>query len=963
MHKATELTAWDCPHQVDYLSAPPIPGNSDEECSEFTNAISEALSGELPYLTRHDLDPSLPSPEKAVIPYNSLAWVLRDGYPWMPVYVCDPAILKPTLTNLGTRVIYTCLSMFEASHSCDDLGNAHAQYLETATQRATNFRLVYYFGKHEFGLHRAKGVFRTWLGPDHDYLVKGLPRSIFINKHGRQWRSRNDFMFNIFDAAMLEVKSHRMLPQLVASDFTTSRVPLTILPTRRSNNNDDDVDAPARQSHSDDDSYSNESASDQGVDVDSDDQQDVANHGSMYGVMAWSQRSPTLWMPAYVCDPFKLRSTLELLEEASTRLPPGFTPSDMRLVARDPQASSDDEGATSAAAHTTAVAPKAARSLDVDTRSSRSPKRRKSTRNHLPASPPPVTTKPRTVPSQSRPPPPAKKRARSPSPTENNSNQPTRASFDPKDSAVAIGPGFTQPMRHGGVMQTSNSYVRHTPPSKRPTEPDRPAPVAPAVKEVRITETAIKDIPLDSMAWARRSDTLSASSPWWPVYVCDPERLQPTLEHLGNRHQKLLVTAKQYPNSLRLVYLFGGTPDVCAKNMARWRGPDHDLLLKGHPAHAMTGRVVREFARAVRDATKYAATDAYTRLLPDMAESDMVPRYIPPQVPPYSVAWAKSGGDDAPWLPVYICDHNALDPSKHDLVNDRLMSIVKANPEHYRIAYFFGTRHLYEHILHVIQKTLMGGCCAFLKRDPRQRLLPYMVPTDMNLALPAPEKYAIPLNQMVWALSDAYPWLPAFVCDPEHLPCDLRALGAYGDVVPALHKTRGSIKLWECSEYEALIKGHAESMVLADDAWDEFAKAMSNAADFMANDPADRVLPGFEPTNTSRTDEPDAIDLTSSPEATPPSGRRREVASGKRHACRPRQDESAPSDRDDTATDQELEGELSVNSKVMRNKRSISQHAETKKAADDFKYNPTQRQVLQGLCMIEWHGLSCSCVR
>ncbi|RLO00691.1 hypothetical protein DYB28_004398, partial [Aphanomyces astaci] len=335
--------------------------------------------------------------------------------------------------------------------------------------------------------------------------------------------------------------------------------------------------------------------------------------------------------------------------------------------------------------------------------------------------------------------------------------------------------------------------------------------------------------------------------------------------HAGNRHQKLLVTAKQYPNSLRLVYLFGGTPDVCAKNMARWRGPDHDVLLKGHPAHAVTGRVVREFARAVRDATKYAATDAYTRLLPDMAESDMVPRYIPPQVPPYS---------------------------------------------------------------------------AFLKRDPRQRLLPYMVPTDMNLALPAPEKYAIPLNQMVWALSDTYPWLPAFVCDPEHLPCDLGALGAYGDV--------------------ALIKGHAESMVLADDAWDEFAKAMSNAADFMANDPADRVLPGFEPTNTSRTDEPDAIDLTSSPEATPPSRRRREVASGKRHACRPRQDESAPSDRDDTATDQELEGELSVNSKAMRNKRSISQHAETKKAADDFKYNPTQRQVLQGLYMIEWHGLSCS---
>ncbi|KAF0748799.1 hypothetical protein AaE_007243, partial [Aphanomyces astaci] len=45
-------------------------------------------------------------------------------------------------------------------------------------------------------------------------------------------------------------------------------------------------------------------------------------------------------------------------------------------------------------------------------------------------------------------------------------------------------------------------------------------------------------------------------------------------------------------------------------------------------------------------------------------------------------------------------------------------------------------------------KDALNEAEAFLKRDPRQRLLPYMVPTDMNLALPAPEKYAIPLNQM-----------------------------------------------------------------------------------------------------------------------------------------------------------------------------------------------------------------------
>ena len=65
-----------------------------------------------------------------------------------------------------------------------------------------------------------------------------------------------------------------------------------------------------------------------------------------------------------------------------------------------------------------------------------------------------------------------------------------------------------------------------------------------------------------------------------------------------------------------------------------------------------------------------------------------------------------------------------------------------------------------------------------MNEDDSMRLLPYMVPTDMDLSLKPPPPIPIPIGDMVWALSAGYPWMPAYVCDPHKLRGDLFHLGA-----------------------------------------------------------------------------------------------------------------------------------------------------------------------------------------
>ncbi|ETW05073.1 hypothetical protein, variant 1 [Aphanomyces invadans] len=1278
LHKASELQPWDCAHQSNYLNAPPIPGNSDEESAEFTSAISEALRfaecGKLEYITPNDVDPTVPSPDKQVIPYNSLAWVLREGFPWMPVYVFDPNLLKPSLANLG---------------------NGHAPLMENAIKRPTLFRLVYYFGTHELGLHRSKGVFRSWLGPDHDNLVKGLPRSMFVNKHGREWRSKNPFMFTIFETAMNEVAdfvaqapSNRLLPHLVPSDLTSGFVPFTPFNEgERRGNAGNATDEVYSNESGDDDCHGREVDSDHGLDVD----EVVPGHKIQvpprgpYDVLVWSPISKVLWLPAYVCDPFKMRSTVDTwgskyvemlqtvraapndkrlvyffgdhcfgvrrptdmirpwncpeheqfmrialeqnpnawdeaqaysLEDSATRLLPGFTETEMRRSARDSRASSDDEDeGYGPKLHTTSVQSKPVRPRDVEV-PSHSPKRRKSSASSAP-------TDPRKRVQRAQPPPMAKKRVVPPTPSTTEANQ---SSW--RGQGAAKGHEPPEPLQEPSLEQPENSSTSEgeshscSPKDLKPSEPKR--------HELKIAPVAIQDIPLNSLAWARMNDT-----PWWPVYVCDAEKVQPSLKHMGTRHRTLLNTAKEYPHSLRLVYIFGSSPSfgVCSKNMTLWQCAEHSALLKGHPAHALSGRVMRDFTKAVRDAVKYHDTDAYTRLLPDMAESDMS-RYIPPQVPQNSVAWVKTG-DDAPWRPGFLCDHNALDPSEHDLgkINDRIMRIIQDNPFRYRIVYFFGSRqfgvlkpkssvqwwncpnhtqyvegypsNLCENIdlefavkdteaflasdrlsnlypfdqeseshrlrqfddraarkpapnlapapvapsvdlaspppssapgephkndaappkarrgrqkkqptisdtttivgapppvsttwtsnacvswakvkgypwwpsyicdpnklrdelvllgnghrsqlqqarqrptthklvyyfgsnsfgLQIVDpsnpqsvikpwncedhKLFRGGypikmsadsknivdefkdavkeAEAFLDEDPSMRLLPYMVPTDMDLTLRRPPDFPIPLNAMVWALCDSYPWMPAFVCDPSKLLCNkdklspqqkkllARAMAKpdecwlvyyFGVRTFALHKTRGTIKLWDCSEYQNFVRGYAESLIVADDAWEEFANAIADAKDFMSKDENSRELPGMETMVLPIA--PDAIDLTLSPDSTtqrkarsipdlsledgvvpPQRSKRCEVRPGIRHhrfklPVHREEYISANSNLsdDEAAIDDDVEAGIAASNRKLKQTKRAVDLVSSRMTPDDFKYNPAQRQFLQAI--------------
>ncbi|RHZ27573.1 hypothetical protein DYB37_000300 [Aphanomyces astaci] len=61
------------------------------------------------------------------VPYNSLAWVRPQGFPWWPVYVCDPTELRDDLHHLGRN---------------------HVTLLMRARNEPNDHRLVYYFGRY-----------------------------------------------------------------------------------------------------------------------------------------------------------------------------------------------------------------------------------------------------------------------------------------------------------------------------------------------------------------------------------------------------------------------------------------------------------------------------------------------------------------------------------------------------------------------------------------------------------------------------------------------------------------------------------------------------------------------------------------------------------------------------------------------------------------------------------------------
>ncbi|KAF0698712.1 Aste57867_10666 [Aphanomyces stellatus] len=1289
LQKPSELDPWDGPNQEEYMEASPLPSNSVEENAEFTAALSEAQNfvrtGELPYLLPSDLDINVEPPPTQVIPYCSIAWVLRDGYPWLPAYVIDPHMIKPELKLLG---------------------NEHAQYLEPARAKPESYRLVFVFGSHKIVvLHKSKIRLRSWHGPEHDILVTGLPRALFINKVGRIWRARNALMFNQFDKAMEEVAefiaqddSVRMLPDVVAADMEVSAFPL-----RLENANE----------------ASSDREIDNGVELFGDEEPPHDETVEMDSV-AWTilNNNGDDWVPVYVCDPFRVRSKLHhlgsahlpllnrvkakpettrliyffgshnfgvrkpsgmmkpwycrehnqfaakvrggnqsgALDEAEaffatdkrTRLLPSFVPSDMDPSMKSPIDSDDDDLRVKSPDEDKPRA-KASHGSNQSLEPTKS-----STRSHAPVD----TTQGSPLMQRKRPwsaidegtptsSTSGKKRTQNDSTStarppviraggvvtphrQYNANHPT---VDTTRRNTATNERDASPpsssTRHGVTTLSKNSSRATSPVVTRELIPPSPA----KAKELTMPEVNIDKIPLNSVAWAR----LKPDSLWWPVYICDPDRLQPKLKNLGTRHATLLKSVQDF-KELRLVYMFGSTGDfnICKKHVMPWNCPQQSLLIQGYPSSYVSGKR-KQFIRAVREAMTFFGTDAHTRLLPHMVEEDIVPRYIPHNVPQNCVAWAKA--EEFPWLPVFVCDPQHLNPKEHTLgkINDRAVQIATENPDSYRIVYYFGSRHFgmlksqgmvrwwncpehdqfvkgfpvymacgknkesvenlqaafrdtqaflasdrldfpvpYDckserlrlahardvalppappppakpttpaapspiaqrvnplkqmkltakstlaptakrrgrppknpqpppgvplvstvpvdpnvwtsntcvawarikgypwwpsyicdpaklrddlvllgnghrtylekvkqspsteklvyyfgshnfglHKLSTIklwncpdQKALTQGSPfimnssyqevfdefksamkeveAFLEEDDSMRLLPYMVPTDMDLTLQPPPSIPVTLNTMVWALSAGYPWMPAYVCDPFKLRPQLHHLGNahekmltkaqgnpekcwivyyFGANTFGLHKTRGTIKPWQCDEVDNFTKGYAESLLIADGAWDEFHAAMVDAKAYVAQPEATRVLPGMVPSDMDPMLAPpsssaaqgcdgaadNTIDLTSSPESTAPrdasldmvcisldvlaASRARAVVVARKprfpvgHSFPKRHWSGSSTETDDEAC-------RGVPTSPSHKKRSMQ---EKEAVADDFKYNRTQRQLLQEL--------------
>ncbi|KAH9107694.1 hypothetical protein AeMF1_017012 [Aphanomyces euteiches] len=129
--------------------------------------------------------------------------------------------------------------------------------------------------------------------------------------------------------------------------------------------------------------------------------------------------------------------------------------------------------------------------------------------------------------------------------------------------------------------------------------------------------------------------------PWWPVYICDPNKLRPKLHLLGGGHQTIAKKARLFPDHYRLVYFFGSynfsllkaTPQLVKK----WRCPEHDSYATGFPKSLFKKKdteLIESLAMSLREAEDFLAQDESMRILPKMVPSDMDPSLEPPPTPP-----------------------------------------------------------------------------------------------------------------------------------------------------------------------------------------------------------------------------------------------------------------------------------------------------------------------------------------
>ncbi|KAH9116835.1 hypothetical protein AeMF1_009238, partial [Aphanomyces euteiches] len=703
------------PSDLDPTLEPPALETAYKVMDEYVESKAEKIHSSVPH--------NVISPDRAVaLPYDCVGWSKSDGYPWWPVYVCDPDKVRTTLMTLG---------------------NGHDYIVNEATKKPDACRIVYYFGSRRFGLNEIQAkTMQKWKDQNHEILLEGLPKSAMKRKGTPR----------VFRIAVEEAEA------FLASGKTVLTFP-----------------------HATD---ANASAEDE--QYESDGRDDIKEEWDIpVDTVAWAYLSGFPWLPVYVINPFRLKANLEhlgrghsgILEEAK------LNPETFRIVYyfgshnfglhKSPERTMR---AWKCRDHDAMCFPTPSNKQKTKSFREQVKKALSEVENYL-ASDESKRLLPMMVASDMEP----VSQVESVQPIKNPPRGSKTSRYSREQTATK-----PESIKTTSSKTVPTSPARPVPSQSKKSRENVPSNESPAAQtlEKRSEKPSSKDassknkrrvtsklIAYDTIAWG-----LLEGFPWMPVYVLDPFKLKTDLHLLGSGHQGTLRKAQQYPDRYRIVYYFGthnfGLHIHPSTTLRPWNCEEHPSFVDGYPKASCRGKkVVEDLIDGVKEAECFAAADPNTRLLPYMVPSDTNFSLKPPtplHVPYNSLGWAISDG--YPWMPVYVFDPFQLQPKLQILGSGHreLLRRARAAPDETRIVYYFGSHSFGLHktdgtlkpwdcpehdqyleaksdSLLYIKKTVMDEFDiamdeveVFTSAEKSQRVLPFMDPSDVDLTAHAP---------------------------------------------------------------------------------------------------------------------------------------------------------------------------------------------------------------------------------
>ncbi|ETW04941.1 hypothetical protein, variant [Aphanomyces invadans] len=656
------------PSDINPLMAPPPPETAYFVPDERMSRVEKAKT--LTTVVLHDTHPEAK--------LDTVAWAKSDGYPWWPVYICDPEKVKHTLLALG---------------------NGHEIIYNDAVRKPSVLRAVYFFGSHRFGLSEVHTkAIQPWDAENHAVLLQGVPKKLMGRKG----------VVEFFAKALDE-----------ANEFIESCHPVLMFP---------DVIEEELQHEQGDSNLSKSTM------------EDTKENAFImpYDCVAWAYLSGFPWLPVYVIDPFRLQHHLEnlgnrhakVLDEArlhadTYRIVYYFGSHNFGLH-KTPHLTMRKWGSPE---HDSMCVPNPHKSKRSSFRSQ--VKKALAEAEVFLASSERIRVLPKMVASDMlRLAEADRLRAEAAStkalqdvpdnvPTRSTAQTSVRKKAPTSPSKRRSAPTKSTPSQ---LPTPTKGRVSNTPLPTIESEGDSDSShfeklLLKQDKKLAAMEKKKKNrpnfdlVPFNSLAWA-----LLEGYPWLPVYVLDPFELQPELHLLGNGHGASLRKARKFPDRYRIVYYFSSHnfglhlhPETTLRS---WNCPEHATFVTGFPKSSCRGKkVLMDLIDGVKEAECFAASNPRTRCLPYMVPSDTDPALPPPSaqfVSFNSLAWAITEG--YPWMPVYVFNPFQLRFKLLNLGSGHrdLLRRARASPEECRIVFYFGS-HSFG--IHKLKGTLKPWNC------------------------------------------------------------------------------------------------------------------------------------------------------------------------------------------------------------------------------------------------------------